>query len=1851
MKIVQGSWSTVVRSFAAVLGGLLIFAATLPLAASASSPTSQRNVAATLQTAALTSSNVMQIESGFDFVCALFRDGRVKCWGDNSFGGLGQENTTQIGDATGEVASLNYIDLGSGARAKQIAAGGSYACALLTNGQVQCWGYSDFGNLGISDRDGLGDAPGEMGSSLVRANLGTGLTVRSIATSNYNTTCAIFTDGRLKCFGYNRYGGAGAGVSDQTLGASDSELGDALPFVDLGTNRYAVKVAPGGEHTCAILDDGSVKCWGLNDRGQLGVGDSTNRGTTAASMGDALPTVGLGTGRTAVDIASGDDHTCVILDNATVKCWGDGTFGRLGQGNSNHVGDTAGEVASLLPVSLNTTLPPVSIVAGSSSNCVKFATGLVKCWGYNNTGQLGIGSTTTIGDGSGEMASLAAVDLGTGETAVSITAAGASYCAVLQDSAVKCWGLNSSGQLGIGNTTNVGTTSGQMGNSLQEVPLSASLLTSSIVAGGDHTCATQSNSTAKCWGLNSYGQLAQDYPSNLGDSTGEMVSLSTIDFDGDGIDSVVAGGNHTCAFTVSSEIKCWGLNTSGQLGLGNTNLIGDIDGETASSISTVNIGTSTYGSFLDAGENHTCAVTTTGTLKCWGLNTSGQLGIGSAVAIGDGGSEMGSFLATTNVGTGRTVSQVSTGGSHTCALLDQGDLKCWGLNTSGQLGVRSSATALGDGSGEMGDSLSTVYVGTSIQVATGGEHTCALLIEGTVKCWGENSSGQLGRQNTTDVGRGALSMGAFLSAINLGTGRYAIQVVAGNNHTCVLLDNGTVKCWGLNTSGQLGQRSKVNYGDGSGESISSLSAITFGTAKAISISAGGNHTCALLDNATTKCWGENASGQLGRDTTSDFGTIPAQVVATMATITVQETTAPVPTFSVHPSPYGLRTVAFDLDFDESVTGVSSADFSTSGTATGCAVTATPISTTYAQVQVDCASDGTVSVSLDPSTVTDASGNAGPSSAASSNTVTMDMTSPTATLTSPASPTGSTNLSYSLTFSESVTDLAAADFTATGSASPCTISPVTISGSTYRIDLACTSTGTADLSMGSSAVMDGTGNIGPATPTTATSVTIDASLPSASWSTSSTSSTSRTVVFNLTFSETVTGLSAAAVTTAGTATCAAPVIAGSGVNYTVTYTCSTDGTVIPTLLAGSVNDASLNSGPSTAVTSAVFTIDGSAPIATWAMTATPTNSLTPSFELNFNETVTGLDTSDISVVSGTGTAPCSITSVTGSGAVYTVTATCTAEGTVTLRMSSASVIDSTGNNGPSSAADSTTITIDRTAPTVLITPSVTLTGSPIINATATWSEPISGFGTSDLATSGTAPGCAIGIASSTSVSANLIVLCAGDGTVTITINSGSVTDNASNAGPSSGVSAATVTIDSSIPSATWSEPSSPTGTRTPTFVLSFNQSISGLVASDITNIGSAGTCSVAINSTADPTSYEVLPTCPSDGTIQLSLATGAVDNSSMTSGPTSITESNPVVIDTNFLSTIWSSPSSTTGSLTASYIINFGEDVFNLTSSDLTNRGTATGCMFTVGASSGTSISVSVTCTTTGTLEVVLLANSTTDAAGNSGPAIDTAASSVSLVSVASTPTGLITLSPKRIMDTRSTGKIGSRTGTAASTTFNVYSKGGLPASGINAVVLNVTVVDPEVGNEGGYLSVYPCASGLPDVSNLNFTNGTTIPNTVIAPVDPAGNICFYSYGKTHVLTDVSGYFPTGSSLNTLSPKRIMDTRSTGKVGSRTGTAESTTFNVYSKGGLPASGINAVVLNVTVVDPEVGNEGGYLSVYPCASGLPDVSNLNFTNGTTIPNTVIAPVDPAGNICFYSYGKTHVLADVSGYFTTS
>ena len=125
-------------------------------------------------------------------------------------------------------------------------------------------------------------------------------------------------------------------------------MGDNLPVVNLGTGRTATAIAAGSNHSCAVLDNASVKCWGLNHYGQLGIENTTKMGDSSSRMGDNLPSIDLGTGRTATAIAAGDEHTCALLDNASVKCWGSNAYGQLGIDNTTRMGDGSGEMGDNL---------------------------------------------------------------------------------------------------------------------------------------------------------------------------------------------------------------------------------------------------------------------------------------------------------------------------------------------------------------------------------------------------------------------------------------------------------------------------------------------------------------------------------------------------------------------------------------------------------------------------------------------------------------------------------------------------------------------------------------------------------------------------------------------------------------------------------------------------------------------------------------------------------------------------------------------------------------------------------------------------------------------------------------------------------------------------------------------------------------------------------------------------------------------------------------------------------------------------------------------------------------------------------------------------------------------------------------------------------------------------------------------------------------------------------------------------------------------------------------------------------------------------------------------------------------
>ena len=348
-----------------------------------------------------------------------------------------------------------------------------HSCTIDDQAQLRCWGSGSEWELGQPSNNNIGGAANNMGDNLHPVDLGTGRTATAVS-AGWLHTCALLDNGTVKCWGNGGSGRLGQGSTD-TIGDSTAERGDGLPTVDLGTGRTATAIAAGQQYTCALLDDGTVKCWGNNSSGQLGQGNTDDIGDNPGEMGDNLPAVDLGTGRTATAISAGSSHTCALLDDGTVKCWGSGSFGRLGYGDLTKRGDGAGEMGdNLPPLELGTGRTATAVSAGNTHTCALLDDGTVKCWGGGFNGQLGTGDVTGLGDNPGEMGdNLPPVDLGSGRTAIAIAAGSRASCAVLDDGGVKCWGYGFSGRLGQGDTTDRGDEPGEMGDNLPPIDLPA----------------------------------------------------------------------------------------------------------------------------------------------------------------------------------------------------------------------------------------------------------------------------------------------------------------------------------------------------------------------------------------------------------------------------------------------------------------------------------------------------------------------------------------------------------------------------------------------------------------------------------------------------------------------------------------------------------------------------------------------------------------------------------------------------------------------------------------------------------------------------------------------------------------------------------------------------------------------------------------------------------------------------------------------------------------------------------------------------------------------------------------------------------------------------------------------------------------------------------------------------------------------------------------------------------------------------------------------------------------------------------------------------------------------------------
>ncbi len=396
---------------------------------------------------------VTRVTTGSAHTCALFSSGAVKCWGSNKYGQLGLGDTSNRGDALGEMgSSLPTVDLGGTAVA--VSAGGYHTCALLQGGAVKCWGLGGNGQLGLGYRVVIGDQPGEMGATLSAVDLGG--TAVAIA-AGFNHTCALLAGGGVKCWGTNSSGELGYG--DTRERGADFDMGNNLAIVSLG-GRPTVDLVAGASYTCALLDDGTVKCWGNNDGGQLGRGDTLARGDSYNEMGIALQAINLG-GKRAKSIAAATAHVCAILEDDSLKCWGLNGDGQLGLGDANGRGDNGGELGTALPAVNLGGVGAASVAGGSNYTCAALTDGAVKCWGANGRGQLGLENVTPRGANVGDMAALPALNFG-GKKATAVSAGFGHTCALLADATVKCWGYNSSGQLGVGDTSDRGDNAGEM---------------------------------------------------------------------------------------------------------------------------------------------------------------------------------------------------------------------------------------------------------------------------------------------------------------------------------------------------------------------------------------------------------------------------------------------------------------------------------------------------------------------------------------------------------------------------------------------------------------------------------------------------------------------------------------------------------------------------------------------------------------------------------------------------------------------------------------------------------------------------------------------------------------------------------------------------------------------------------------------------------------------------------------------------------------------------------------------------------------------------------------------------------------------------------------------------------------------------------------------------------------------------------------------------------------------------------------------------------------------------------------------------------------------------------------------
>lgn len=708
-----------------------------------------------------------ELTAGAGSTCILREDGTARCWGLNGDGQLGNGSTTNSSTPVqpAGLAALKDISTGGFPAIGGSVGSSGHSCAVQANGTVRCWGKNGRGELG----------DGTTNPRLLPV-LVSGISNARMVAAGGQHTCALLAGGTVSCWGDNQFDQLGSGTTAQF---------SSTPVAISGLTA-AVAISAGGAHTCALLANSTVKCWGLSANGQLG-GVFDQFGLVLVLDGvTEEPVTGF------IAVTAGNGHSCGLRFDGSVWCWGP----------DDRVGRSSGRLAA--PVA--NLSDAVAISAGGFHSCAVRVTGTAVCWGSNTFGQIGDGTS-----GNSRLLPVAVTGL---INATKIAAGGRHTCAMDAIETFRCWGENASFQLG-----------NEFGNSAFPIlvsGLSGSITARAISPGGFHSCAIRANGTGSCWGENDEGQV--------GDGSGVDRFVPTAVSGLTSQVGIAAGLAHSCSLRVDSTVRCWGSNDSGQLGNGSTT-----DRFAPVQVSGINVVAVT------AGGSHSCALRTGGTVHCWGSNENGQLGDGKFV----------DRTTPIQVSGLNDAIAIAAGGAHTCALRATGTVECWGDNTFGQIG---DATNIDRPNPTPVAGLTSV-----IAIAAGGSHSCAVRSTGTVRCWGRNLSGQLGDGTTQD--RNSVVVVSGLSD--------AVKIAGGGFHTCALRTNGNVQCWGFNGSGQLGD----------GTLTQRLTPVTvrellppsneLNLTSVLSIGAGFTHSCAVRANGDALCWGENFIGQIGDGTATD----------------------------------------------------------------------------------------------------------------------------------------------------------------------------------------------------------------------------------------------------------------------------------------------------------------------------------------------------------------------------------------------------------------------------------------------------------------------------------------------------------------------------------------------------------------------------------------------------------------------------------------------------------------------------------------------------------------------------------------------------------------------------------------------------------------------------------------------------------------------------------------------------------------------------------------------------------------------------------------------------------------------